>query len=145
MKCYTFCVNGTHCQSCKILIEDTLGEQDGVVSVAVDLGAQTVTVQGAMEDTPEALAEKWSHLLAPHAYTLSLEKQTRPQDWSSFTYALPIGLIVLGLFFLLQKSGVLNIGFEGGLTPWTALLIGGIASLSTCPAVVGGLVLSPSA
>lgn len=59
--------------------------------------------------------------------------------------ALPIGLFILALFFILQKSGILNIGFEDGLTPWTALMIGVIASLSTCLAVVGGLVLSLSA
>jgi sulfite exporter TauE/SafE len=54
-------------------------------------------------------------------------------------------MAVLFLFFLLQKSGLINLGFEGGLTPWTALIIGLVASISTCLALVGGLILSLSA
>lgn len=62
-----------------------------------------------------------------------------------FLQPLTLGLIVLGLFFALQRSGIMTIGIEGALTPWAASFIGIIASLSTCLAVVGGLVLSLSA
>lgn len=142
---YTFHVSGTHCKACKILIEDTLGEQAGVSAVNVDLGKQTVVVSGEMAGTPESLAAQWSTLLAPHKYALSLEKQQQPKDYKTLTYAIPLGIVILIAFFLLQRSGIVNIGFGGGLTPWTALLIGIIASVSSCLAVVGGLVLSLSA
>jgi sulfite exporter TauE/SafE len=56
-----------------------------------------------------------------------------------------LGLAVLGLFFVLQRSGLVTTGVQGALTPWTATFIGIVASLSTCLAVVGGLVLSLSA
>jgi hypothetical protein len=60
-------------------------------------------------------------------------------------FAIPIGVAVLSLFILFQRSGVLDLGFEGGMTPVTALLIGVVASFSSCLAVVGGLVLSLAA
>ena len=54
-------------------------------------------------------------------------------------------LTCLFLFFLLQKSGILNLGIGGETTPVTSFIIGIIASLSSCLAIVGGLVLSLSA
>jgi len=63
----------------------------------------------------------------------------------SLLAALVLGIIVLGLFFLLQKADIVNLIPEGNLTIWTALFIGVIASLSSCLAVVGGLILSLSA
>jgi hypothetical protein len=80
----------------------------------------------------------------------------KPKDWDITTNAkpeeikennntiwtaIPIGIAVLILFFLLQKSGILNIGL-GKVTPTTSFIIGLIASLSSCLAIVGGLVLS---
>lgn len=49
------------------------------------------------------------------------------------------------MFFILQKSGILNFGIGGQVTSVTSFLIGLIASVSSCLAVVGGLVLSLSA
>ena len=37
MKAYTLHVSGTHCASCKILIEDVLNDQDYISSAQVDL------------------------------------------------------------------------------------------------------------
>lgn len=142
---YTFHVRGTHCASCKILIEDIMVEQPGVSKAIVHLRKQILEMEGEWDHEPQALIETWNKLLQPHKYKLSLEKETAEKDISTLMKAMPIGLIILALFFLLQKSGILNLGFEAGLSAWTALLIGVIASLSTCLAVVGGLVLSLSA
>ena len=49
------------------------------------------------------------------------------------------------LFVILQKLGLVNLVNSGNVTYGTAFVIGIIASLSTCMAVVGGLVLSMSA
>lgn len=145
MKKYSLHVQGTHCSSCKILIEDTLIEQKGVSNVQVNLHKQMIEIEGDFEATPEEISKVFSELLAPHKYSVSAEKKIAEKDLKSLTTAIPIGLAALALFFLLQKSGIINFGFEGGLTPWTAVLIGLIASVSSCLAVVGGLILSLSA
>lgn len=145
MNQYIFHVTGTHCHACKVLIEDIIGEQPGVSKVSVNLPKQIITVEADTEDAPETLASEWSKLLEVHKYRLSMEKQHTAKDMKSLGYAIPLGLFILGLFFLLQRSGIVNFGVEGGLTAWTAFLVGVIASLSTCLAIVGGLVLSLSA
>jgi cation transport ATPase len=44
MKQFTFHVTGTHCASCKILIEDILGQQDGIETASVNLKKEVVEV-----------------------------------------------------------------------------------------------------
>ena len=146
MKTYTFHVSGTHCASCKILIEDILGEQESIKKVEVGLKNETVKIDTDSDKSAEELANFLSDKIISHGYALSLEK--RPQedkDGAIIWKALPIGLLILGLFFLLQRSGILNLGIGGQTTPLTSFIIGLIASVSSCLAIVGGLVLSLSA
>ncbi len=145
MKTYTFHVSGTHCASCKILIEDILSEQSGISNVHVDLKRQTVSLETDTKDQNE-LATTLSERLQGHGYVISTEKNTEgKKDTTSIWRALPFGVLFLALFFVLQKSGILNFGLGGQTTPVTGFLIGLIASVSSCLAVVGGLILSLSA
>ena len=59
--------------------------------------------------------------------------------------AVPIAMSILVLFVLLQKAGLVNLMNGGEMGYGAVFLIGVIASLSTCMAVVGGIVLSLSA
>jgi len=150
MKKYTLHVSGTHCASCKILIEDILKEQDSLRNVEVDLKNQTVSVESYRDINEEELAQTLTDKIKSHGYTLSVEKEEKQKSLSiqaddTIWVALPVGLVFLTLFFVLQKSGVLNLGIGGGVTPTTSFIIGLIASVSSCLAVVGGLVLSLSA
>lgn len=146
MNKYTFHVSGTHCASCKILIEDVLSEQNFIVSSSVDIKKETVAIETNKEVNHKEVAERLSALLKEHGYTVSVEKRVEEKNNSGDIWkALPIGIIFLVLFFTLQKSGILNFGIGGGATPMTGFLIGIIASLSSCLAIVGGLVLSLSA
>lgn len=145
MKEYTFHVSGTHCASCKILIEDILGEQPNISDVSVNLKKQTVNLK-TDEINQYKLAETLTKKLHGHRYIISVEKNNdTKKDDSSIWSALPIGILFLALFFILQKSGILNFGIGGQTTPVTGFLIGLIASVSSCLAVVGGLILSLSA
>ncbi len=146
MKTYTFHVSGTHCDSCKILIEDILGEQDLVNKISVDLKKETVLIETDSEKNVEEIASILESKIKPNGYSLSVEKNIldkKPDDliWK----AVPIGLVFLALFFVLQKSGLLNLGIGGKITWTTSFVVGLIASVSSCLAVVGGLVLSLSA
>lgn len=145
MKTYTFHVSGTHCSSCKILIEDILGEQPNISNVHVDLKKETIRLDA--DDTDQSkLAEFLTEKLHGHRYVISVEKNTdTKKDTSTIWQALPIGILFLALFFTLQKSGILNFGIGGQTTPVTSFIIGLVASVSSCLAVVGGLILSLSA
>jgi sulfite exporter TauE/SafE len=146
MSTYTFHVSGTHRASCKIFIEDVLSEQENIQRARVNLKEETVEVETENEQNPRELAEFLTSKIRSNGYVLSVEKSVEEkQDSDVIWKALPIGLGFLALFFLLQKSGVLNLGLAGQTTPITSFIIGLIASVSSCLAIAGGLVLSLSA
>lgn len=146
MQTYTFHVNGMHCQSCVILTETELGERPEVTQVKASLKNLSVDVTGDFGDkTPEAIASDLSVVLKPHGYTLTLEKQNHTVRWADFYIAGPIALVFIALFILLQKLGIVNLINASEVSYSTAFIIGLVASVSTCMAVVGGLVLSMSA
>lgn len=146
MKKYTFHISGTHCISCKILVEEILGEQSFIRNAKVDLSKETVEFETTDDKDPETLAQILTEKIKPNGYSLSVKKpEKEKQNNNTIWKAIPIGLSVIALFFLLQKSGILNIGIGGKTTPITSFIIGLIASVSSCLAIVGGLVLSLSA
>ena len=143
---YTFHVSGTHCPSCKIFIEDTLNEQIGIERTQVDLKRETISFETKLNDSQHKIAEILTEKIKHNGYSLSVEKKAKAKkDNGVIWQALPIGLAFLALFFIVQKSGVLNFGLGGTVTPVTSFIIGLVASVSSCLAVVGGLVLSLSA
>lgn len=144
---YTFHVTGMHCNACTLLIEDELGKLQGIVSVRANLGEQTVSVSGDFGGkSPEDIASFLTAPLRERGYTVSTDAVS-PKDrkWNEFTVAIPAATFVILAFILLQKAGIVNLVDAGEVTYGTAFIIGVVASLSTCMAVVGGLVLSMSA
>lgn len=132
-----------HCPSCATLIESELGDIEKVTHVKASLRNNNVSVTYDFTDRgPEEIAGNLTSILRPHGYTLSLEKQNHRAKWSDFKVALPIALGFAALFVLLQKLGIVNLINADSINFGTAFVIGVIASLSTCMAVVGGLVLS---
>ncbi len=146
LKTYTFHVQGMHCNSCVVLTESELNDLPEVSKVKASLKHLQVEVTGEFGDKePEHVARDLSEVLKPHGYTLSLEKQKQRAKRADFKIAIPIALGFAILFVILQKMGIVNLVNAGTVTYGTAFVIGIIASLSTCMAVVGGLVLSMSA
>lgn len=143
---YTFHVQGMHCNSCVLMIESELGDLPYLTHIKSSLKNNSVEVAGDFGDkTPEQIAEELTVPLKSHGYTVSVEKQIKENTWSDFKTAIPIALAFAVLFVALQKMGLVNLVNAGDVTYGTAFVIGIIASLSTCMAVVGGLVLSMSA
>jgi len=146
MNTYTFHLSGTHCASCKIFIEDTLNGQDFIRGARVNLEHKVVEIDTDSSHSPEEIAKILTSIIQQNGYTVSVEKTDKEAVSGDVIWkALPIGLGILALFFLLQRSGILNLGIGGQTTPATSFIIGLIASVSSCLAVVGGLVLSLSA
>ena len=143
---YKLHIQGMHCNACILLTESELQDHQQVTSAKSSLKTHTVEVCGDFGDMPlESIAQELGGLLMKHGYTLSAEKKEQPVRWTDFKIALPIALVFLILFIALQKMGIVNLVSAGNVSYGTAFLIGIIASLSTCMAVVGGLVLSMSA
>ena len=143
---YTFHVHGMHCNACVLMIDSTLADLPNVTYAKSSLKSHTVEVVGDFgTKTEEEIAEEITSPLKRHGYTISIEKQTKERMWADFQIAIPIALGFVVFFITLQKMGIINLVSANNVTYGTAFVIGIIASLSTCMAVVGGLLLSMSA
>jgi sulfite exporter TauE/SafE/copper chaperone CopZ len=146
MKTYTFHVHGMHCNSCVILTESKIAELPNIQKAKSSLKNHSIEVIGEFGNMSEAeIAEKLTVPVKEHGYTISVEKQVVEKSWSDFKVAVPVAVGFAVLFILLQKLGIIHLVGGGNVTYGTAFVVGIIASLSTCMAVVGGLVLSMSA
>lgn len=142
---HTFHVTGMHCKACTILIEETIKGLPYIESVRVSLSGQHVTVTGDFMHSPEQIAEELTKLVHNHGYAISAEKSRHRARWGDFIYAVPIAAVITLGFFMLQKAGLASFITGSNVNYGTAFLIGLIASVSSCLAIVGGLVLSLSA
>lgn len=146
LKTYKFHVNGMHCKACVILTESELIEVQGISDAKASLKDFSVQVTGDFGDkNAEQVAQDLSIVLKPHGYTLSVEKEEHLAKWSDFRIAIPVALGFILFFVILQKLGIVNLINASKVSYGTAFFVGLIASVSTCMAVVGGLVLSMSA
>lgn len=146
MRTLTLHVNGMHCSSCPVLIESELHDLPEVSRAHASLQQHHVEVTGDFGDkTTEHIARDLSAVLQKHGYSLHAERQRHSVKWRDFSLAIPIAAGFVALFIVLQKLGIVNLITASEVTYGTAFFIGLIASVSTCMAIVGGLVLSMSA
>jgi len=128
--------------------ESEIGDLSHITYVKTSLKNNSIEVAGDFGDkTIDQIVEELSIPLKQHGYIVSVEKSNNNKDknWADFKIAVPIALSFGALFVVLQKIGLINLVGGGNVTYGTAFVIGIIASLSTCMAVVGGLLLSMSA
>ncbi len=146
-KTYLFHISGMHYKACVMLSEEELQDHPKVVSAATDMKTRTVRVTGDFGDaSPEEVALQLTAVLEKHGYALSVEAPERKGvKWDEFAMAIPMAAVLVGVFVLLQKIGIIDLVDTSRVTYGTAFMIGAVASLSTCMAMVGGLLLSMSA
>ncbi len=145
-KTYVFHVSGMHCKACIVMTESELQDVPYITHAKSSLITHSVEVTGDFGDRSELeIAEELSSVLKKHGYTLSVEKKAHLAGWRDFAYALPIAIVIILGFLLLQKAGLTSLITDSNVSYGTAFVIGLIASVSSCLAIVGGLVLSLSA
>lgn len=146
MQKYNFHVGGMHCNSCELMIESELKEIPEITLVKSNLKNNTVEVTGDFGNkTKEQIAEELTNYIKSKGYTISTDMQKSSVKWGDFMVAIPVAAIFAALFIFLQKLGIVNLVDASKFNYGTAFLIGVVASVSSCMAVVGGLLLSMSA
>lgn len=143
---YTYHLNGMSCNSCVLITEEELNKIPEVIKVHSDLKNNSCSIECMFENKSKIeIMDELNKVLNSHGYSVSIEKEIKSKNYSDFKIAIPIALFFIILFIILQKVGLVNLINASKVTYGTAFVIGIIASLSTCMAVVGGLVLSMSA
>ncbi len=139
----TLSVSGMHCAACEVLIEKKLSKMEGISSAKASLADKKVevTYEGTKPDV-----ESINTQLAEHGYTL----EEKPDDRAKFTLhsvlsGVGISIILFIVYLMLEDSHLLSrftIDERSGIPAFFTL--GVVASLSTCAALVGGLLLALS-
>lgn len=138
-------IKGMHCRSCEIVIEHELKKLPGVTSVNVNhnTGMASVSSEGELD---ERVVQE---VLQRAGYSLGSEElpwfSRHAKDYGELGMAF---LMAMGLYFIASSLGIVNLSTNHGSNYsnlFTVLVIGLTAGISTCMALVGGLVLGSSA
>jgi sulfite exporter TauE/SafE len=92
----------------------------------------------------DELLTKVNELIKPQGYQASLTRIKHRVNFKDLAIGFGIAAVIVGIFFLIQKLGIANILGGKSMSLALVFLIGIVASLSSCMAIVGGLVLSIS-
>ena len=138
-------LQGMTCVSCEVLIADELKEIGGISQVKADHKKQVAYITHELDQIPLPDIQRRLNKIG---YAASLEKlaQSKIQKFSFKHWAYAV-FVVLGLYLVyayLKWIGVLdalNVDTQA-VGYGTAILVGIVASLSTCLAVVGAVVMS---
>ena len=141
---HIYFVKGMHCASCEVLIEKKLLESEGVKSVDASVGKGQVLIE---YENNKPSAEKLNEFFKKENYIFSDKPLETKNENPKNDWLIIIGsalLLIVAFIFLnrLGVSGLLNIGSKSSLP--TIFVFGLLAGISSCAALVGGLVLSMS-
>ncbi len=151
IKEHTYSVKGMHCVSCEILIEKKMLEFPEVRSVDASAGSGEVVIeyQGNRPNPNRlnrAFAEEHYSFFDKTENPNGLKHAEEPVKGANPTLvAFNIALFIIIAFLFLDKigiSGFLTVGSKSSLISFLGL--GFLAGLSSCAALVGGIVLSMS-
>lgn len=141
---HIFYVKGMHCASCELLIEKKLLEIKGIKSVEASATSGKVWIEYEGEKPTikriNGLFEKENYIFfdKPFAEKNGVNKK-------EFFETLGIALLIIIGFLGLNKlglSGLINVNASSSLP--TFFVLGLLAGISTCAALVGGIILSMS-
>ena len=141
---HTYFVKGMHCASCEILIEKRLLKMKGVKSVEASTtrGKAIIEYEGKRPNI-----NLLNQIFRNNGYTF-YDQPIEIQETNKKTSIFKIGGIALGIiigFLILNKLGLsalVNVSSRSSLPSF--LFLGLLAGLSTCAALVGGIILSMS-
>lgn len=138
-----FYVQGMHCASCEVLIEKKLLSLTGIKAVQADAGKGEVFIEytGKKPST-----ERLNSLFRKDNYVFSNEP-TRKQKGGGNEFFIIAGTVILVIvgFLSLNKlglSGLVNVSTKSSLPVF--FVFGLLAGVSSCAALIGGIVLSMS-
>jgi sulfite exporter TauE/SafE/copper chaperone CopZ len=138
-------IRGMHCRSCELLLEDALADVQGITKVKVDFRKGRAAIRHGA-DIPSH--NEIVNVVKQAGYEVG-EPGKLPwitKDAKDWQYML-FGIVFLGLlYYAVRGAGLLDIALdEKEVTAGFALLLGLVAGVSTCMALVGGLILGVAA
>ncbi|KUK68168.1 MAG: hypothetical protein XD86_0354 [Mesotoga infera] len=136
----TFFVRGMHCQNCQLFVESKLEEVEGIKRARASLKDSSVEI----EFLGEVISiESINEILSGTGYSVAEAKSERPTGRA--VKVLIAASLAIVVFFAVEKfaiGGLINVDSSSSLVGF--FLFGLVAGISSCAALVGGLILSVS-
>lgn len=146
MKKQTVHIQGMHCRSCELLLEDGIKDIQGVQAVNVShaRGTAEISYKGKLDfNSIQTVVEEAGYSLGKGKKAPFISN--RKEDWNQLSAA---ALLLVGLYFIGRWLGIFDLG-NSVSNNYSSLpvvfLVGLTAGVSTCMALVGGLVLGNAA
>lgn len=138
-------IKGMHCRSCELLVEGELSKIHNIKKVVVDQNKGTAEVE-CKGDLSHAEIEKAVNCAG---YCLGKDERPvlskNPRDWRDLAIAL---FLALDIFLVAKGLGLFHLNLVSS-SNYNSLpivfLVGLTAGISTCMALIGGLILGASA
>lgn len=136
-----------HCRSCEILIEDNIiSKVEGVKKVDVNYRKGLVQIYYDQQNLSDGQIRR---VIEDTGYGMGIDSKRPFLSRESMVYIelLFAGGVLLFIYFLMKIFGIsnLNYGFDSSPRLIVVVLIGLTAGISTCMALVGGIILGISA
>lgn len=146
MNKYTIPIKGMHCRSCELLIEEKLKEIPEIKNVQVSYKKKNAIIYSKHELNQKIIQQT----VKEAGYKIGTDdaKAWISKDPIVYTDLLTTGIVLFIVYFLAREFGLFSINVGSFSNPgslFVVLLIGLTAGISTCMALVGGLVLGISA
>ncbi len=143
-KGYTYFVKGMNCASCEILIEKELLEMDSVHFADASIRTEEVVINYEGE---RPSCSELNKIFRKKGYIFSDEPLKTDQKLKEKDFSVIFGfaVVIIAIFLNLNRfglEGLVNVGAGSSLPVF--FLLGVLAGLSSCAALVGGLLLSVS-
>jgi sulfite exporter TauE/SafE/copper chaperone CopZ len=145
LRTHKLAIGGMSCANCETLIEKAFKTVPGVERVRVKQGYAEVDHRGSLD------LAALRHSIDQHGYSLRpldpTISKTRRNSARDFAEIAGILAILAGAAFVLQQFGLMPRGYavSEGMTLGLVFLIGLVASVSSCMAVTGGLLVAAAA
>lgn len=137
-------IKGIHCASCEIFIEKELSSNQKVRSFKLFSGKGEVEID--FDGEPALLIGELNRLFSGQGYIFSDKpfEQDIQGNKRNYLVAFSIALPIIAVFLFLNKTGASSLSLTVGSSLFVFFVFGVVASLSSCAALVGGIVLSMS-
>ena len=135
---HNYKIDGIHCPSCDILIEEKLEQEKGINKVRVNLAKKEVEI----ESDQKMDLKKINKLFSKNGYKFLELNEEIIKNKNNWFWLLPTAGIII-LFLILSKLGLasfLNINSQSSLL--TFFIFGIIAGFSSCGALLSGIIIS---
>jgi len=135
-------VKGMHCASCEILLEKELLKFENIKFVDASTNEGIVKI-GYINKEPDI--KELNHFFKKYGYTF-FEKpfDFKEEDKTDWEFVFGFVILIFSIIFFLKSLGIGSINVNSTSSLPASFFLGIVASISSCGALVGGLMLSMS-